>query len=106
MRPENQNCGEVNSSSGQSPSSSSRNALARRSIPPVSIGLSHETPFPTGSFRKRSNGRVLQFDQAIFFTLHEGRLVRVREIVDSFDMVQQVLEQDLSGLLATLLPRV
>ena len=57
-------------------------------------------------FRKRSNGRVLQFDQAIFFTLHEGRLVRVREIVDSFDMVQQVLEQDLSGLVATLLPRV
>jgi uncharacterized protein len=56
-------------------------------------------------FRKRSNGRVLQFDLAMFFTLREGRLVRVREIVDSFDLIQQVLERDLSGLVASLLPR-
>lgn len=55
--------------------------------------------------RKRSNERVLQFDMAMFFTLREGRLVRVREIIDSFDLIQQVLEHDLSGLVATLLPR-
>jgi uncharacterized protein len=55
--------------------------------------------------RKRSNERVLQFDMAMFFTLREGRLVRLREIIDSFDLIQQVLEHDLSGLVATLLPR-
>jgi len=55
--------------------------------------------------RKRTNERVLQFDMAMFFTLREGRLVRLREIIDSFDLIQQVLEHDLSGLVATLLPR-
>ena len=55
--------------------------------------------------RKRANGRMLQFDMAIFFTLRDGRLVRVREIIDSFDMVQQVLERDLSGLIGSLLPQ-
>jgi ketosteroid isomerase-like protein len=51
-------------------------------------------------FRKRSNGRVLQFDIAIFFTLQDGLLTRVREIVDTYDLVQQVLERDLGSLVA------
>jgi uncharacterized protein len=56
-------------------------------------------------FRKRSNGRVLQFDMAIFFTMREGRLVRVREIIDTYDLIQQVIERDLGGLIGSLLPR-
>jgi hypothetical protein len=51
-------------------------------------------------FTKRSNGRVVQFDIAVFFTLREGRVVRMREIMDTFDLVQQVLERDLGPLLA------
>jgi uncharacterized protein len=46
-------------------------------------------------FKKRSNGRTVQFDIAVFITLREGRIVRIREIMDTFDLVQQVLERDL-----------
>jgi hypothetical protein len=51
-------------------------------------------------FRKRSNERVVQFDMAVFYTLREGRIAQIREIIDSFDLVQQVLETDLSAVLA------
>ncbi len=46
-------------------------------------------------FKKRSNGRTVQFDIAVFLTLREGRITRIREIMDTFDLVQQVLERDL-----------
>ena len=46
-------------------------------------------------FTKRGNGRIVQFDIAVFFTLREGRIARIREIMDTFDLVQQVLERDL-----------
>ncbi len=49
--------------------------------------------------RKRDNDRVVQYDLAAFYTLRDGRIVRIREIMDSFDLVQQVLECDLSRLL-------
>ena len=50
-------------------------------------------------FTKRGNGRVMQFDVAAFFTLRDGQISRVREVIDTFDLVQQVLERDLSALL-------
>ena len=43
-------------------------------------------------FTKRSNDRVVQFDMAVFYTLRDGRIAQIREIIDSFDLVQQVLE--------------
>lgn len=46
-------------------------------------------------FKKRSNDRTVQFDIAVFFTLRDGRIREVREIMDTFDLVQQVLERDL-----------
>ena len=46
-------------------------------------------------FTKRHNARIVQFDMAVFFTLRDGRIVRMREIIDTFDLVQQVLERDL-----------
>jgi uncharacterized protein len=46
-------------------------------------------------FRKRSNDRTVQFDIAVFFTLRDGRIAEIREIMDTFDLVQQVLERDL-----------
>jgi ketosteroid isomerase-like protein len=48
-------------------------------------------------FRKKSNGRVVQFDIAAFYTLREGRISHVREIIDTFDLIQQVLERDIAA---------
>ena len=50
-------------------------------------------------FTKRTNGRIVQFDNAMFFTLRDGRISRINQIIDTFDLVQQVLERDLSALL-------
>jgi uncharacterized protein len=51
-------------------------------------------------FKKRSNERIVQFDEAVFYTFRDGRIAQIREIIDSFDLVQQVLERDLSAILA------
>jgi uncharacterized protein len=51
-------------------------------------------------FRKRRNDRIVQFDLAVFYTLRDGRVVQIREIIDTFDLVQQVLERDVAAVLA------
>jgi uncharacterized protein len=51
-------------------------------------------------FRKSSNGRIVQFDLAVFYTLRDGLIAQIREIMDSFDLVQQVLERDVAAVLA------
>ncbi len=48
-------------------------------------------------FRKRSNDRIVQFDIAVFYTLRDGRIAQIREVMDSFDLVQQVLERDVAA---------
>jgi ketosteroid isomerase-like protein len=55
-------------------------------------------------FRKRSNDRIVQFDLATFFTLRDGRVTQIREILDTFDLVQQVLERDIAAVLAETKP--
>ena len=50
-------------------------------------------------FRKRSNDRTVQFDLAVFYTLRGGKVAQIREVIDTFDLVEQVLERDLSALL-------
>ena len=55
-------------------------------------------------FRKRSNNRMVQFDMAAFYTLRDGQIARIREIIDTFDLVQQVLERDLAAMLTGSLP--
>jgi len=56
--------------------------------------------------RKRSNDRIVQFDVAVFVTLRDGRITRVQEIMDTYDLVQQVLERDLGALLTGLGPEI
>src|SRR3981189_2523208 len=51
-------------------------------------------------FRKSSNDRIVQFDIAAFYTLRDGRIAQIREIIDTFDLVAQVLERDVSAVLA------
>jgi ketosteroid isomerase-like protein len=46
-------------------------------------------------FRKRTNQRMVQFDIAAFF----GLIARIREVIDTFDLVEQVLERDVSAVL-------
>ncbi|MBN8988231.1 MAG: nuclear transport factor 2 family protein [Rhizobiales bacterium] len=50
-------------------------------------------------FRKRSNGRMVQFDIAAFYSFRDGRIAQIREVIDTFDMVEQVLERDISAVL-------
>ena len=50
-------------------------------------------------FRKVTNGRVMQFDIAAFYVLRDNRITRIREIMDTFDLVQQVLECDITTIL-------
>jgi hypothetical protein len=56
-------------------------------------------------FRKRGSDRIVQFDLAVFYTLRDGRVVQIREIMDTFDLVQQVLERDVAAALAETRPR-
>ncbi len=51
-------------------------------------------------FRKSGNDRIVQFDIAIFFTFRDGSIAQIREVIDSFDLVQQVLERDVAAVLA------
>jgi uncharacterized protein len=55
-------------------------------------------------FRKSTNSRIVQFDIAAFYTLREGRIARIREIMDTFDLVEQVLERDIAAVLAASKP--
>jgi hypothetical protein len=48
-------------------------------------------------FRTRSNDRVVQIDIADFYTFRDGRIARIRQFLDSFDLVQQVLERDIAA---------
>lgn len=51
-------------------------------------------------FRKRRSDRIVQFDIAVFFTFRDGLITQIREVIDSFDLVQQVLERDIAAVLA------
>ena len=50
-------------------------------------------------FCKRGNSRIVQFDIAAFYTLRHGRIAQIRVIMDTFDLVQQVLERDVTDML-------
>jgi len=50
-------------------------------------------------FRKSTNQRMVQFDIAAFYTLRDGLICNIREIIDTFDLVQQLLERDVATIL-------
>ena len=51
-------------------------------------------------FRKRKNKRMVQFDIAVFYTFREGKIAQIREVIDTFNLVEQLLERDISAMLA------
>ena len=52
------------------------------------------------SSSKRSNARVVQFDVAVFYTLRDGKISQIRQIIDTFDLVEQILERDVAAVLS------
>lgn len=50
-------------------------------------------------FRKSQNARVVQMDIADFYRFRNGRILQIRQFMDSFDVAQQVLERDLGTFL-------
>lgn len=50
-------------------------------------------------FRKNINQRMVQFDIAGFYTLRDGKISHIREVIDTFDLVQQLLERDVAAML-------
>jgi ketosteroid isomerase-like protein len=52
------------------------------------------------SLRKRNDDRVVHLESAEFFTLRGGRILEHRAFFDSFDLVQQLLGQDLTHTFA------
>ena len=50
-------------------------------------------------FRKSRRDRVVQTDIADFYTLRKGRIAQIRQFMDSFNVVEQVLERDVTSLL-------
>jgi len=50
-------------------------------------------------FRKSLNQRMVQFDVAGFYTLRSGKISQIREVIDTFDLVQQLLERDVAAIL-------
>ena len=74
--------------------------------------MRHEMPFIAAEddkvamhlrafFTKRRRDRIVQFDVAIFFTIANGQVVKIREIIDTFDLIQQVVERDVISLIAS-----
>jgi ketosteroid isomerase-like protein len=49
---------------------------------------------------KRNDHRIMRFDVAELYTLRDGRIAEYRSFFDSFDLVQQLLGQDLTGTFA------
>jgi uncharacterized protein len=50
-------------------------------------------------FRKSERDRVVQTDIADFYTFRDGRIAQIRQFMDSFNVVEQVLERDVAALL-------
>ncbi len=55
-------------------------------------------------FRKRANGRIVQFDIAAFYSFRDGLIAQIREIMDTFDLVEQLLERDVAEILTDRAP--
>lgn len=49
--------------------------------------------------RKSINQRMMQFDIAGFYTVRDGKICQIREIIDTYDLVQQLVERDVTAIL-------
>ena len=77
----------------------------RHEVPIIVADHEKAAAYIRGLFRKRSNGRVVQVDIGDFYSFRDGRIAQIRQFLDSFDLVQQVLERDVTADLADGKPR-
>lgn len=77
----------------------SRYSEVRYKAPHLVAGADEVAAYLHAYFRKRSNDRVVQFDMAVFFSFRGGLVAQIREIIDSYDLVQQVLECEIGPLI-------
>jgi ketosteroid isomerase-like protein len=64
---------------------------------PTIVAEQDKVAFTLRAFlRKRSNDRIVQIDIAVFCTFRDGRIAQIRQFLDFFDLVQQMLERDVA----------
>lgn len=73
----------------------------RYEVPLIVVEGEQLAAYVRAFFRKRSNDRIVQFDTAIFVGFRDGRIAQIREVIDSYDLVQQVIEREISPLIIT-----
>jgi ketosteroid isomerase-like protein len=78
---------------------SSRYSEIRYKIPHVLADGAEVATYLHTHFKKRSNGRIVQVDMAVFYSFRNGQIAQIREIIDSYDLVQQVLEREIGPLI-------
>jgi len=78
---------------------SSRYSEIRYKIPHIVADGDEVATYLHSYFTKRDNGRIVQFDMAVFYTFRNGQVAQIREIIDSYDLVQQVLEREIGPLI-------
>ncbi|MBI5262341.1 MAG: nuclear transport factor 2 family protein [Bradyrhizobium sp.] len=77
----------------------SRYSELRYEIPLIVADDAQVAAYLRAFFRKRSNSRIVQFDMAVFLAFRDGRIAQIREVIDSYDLVQQVIERDIGPLI-------
>ena len=77
----------------------SRYSEFRYKVPQIIADGDEVAVYLQAHFKKRSNDRVVQFDMAVFYRLRNGQIAEIREIIDSYDLVQQVLEREIAPLI-------
>ena len=51
-------------------------------------------------FGKKDSERMVQFTIADFYSFRDGRIMRISQFLDTFDVVQQLLDRDIAADLA------
>ena len=57
----------------------------------------HGAAFVQATLTKRSDQRIIRLNIGEFFTLRSGRIAEHRSLFDSFDLVQQLIGDDMTG---------
>lgn len=77
----------------------SRYSALRYEVPLIVADDRQVAAYVRAFFRKRRNNRIVQFDIAIFYGFRGGHIAQIREVIDSYDLVQQVIERDIAPLI-------
>ena len=74
-----------------------RYSSRRHIIDFVVANETHGAAFVQATLTKRSDQRIVRLNVGEFFKLREGRIVEYHSLFDSFDLVQQLIGDDLTG---------